>query len=443
MIGFALACLVLVLAVLAVLAWPFRRARPSAAASPDRRQLNVAIYREQIERLDQDVAAGVLAADAVATERAELQRRLLEDTQAQAHVAAAPAGRVLPTGATPSPRRTLIVLSLLLPLVAVGLYLAIGTPAAVLPVDPVAEQRFTAQDMERAIEKLAQRLEQEPDNLKGWAMLGRSYKATNRPQEAEKAFDRAGSYLDTDAAALAAFADVAAVNRNGNFAGKPLELIQRALRVDPDHAMSLWLLGSAEFKAARYAAAAAAWERLAPQFAPDSEDGRAIASALDDARTKAREAGQRLPPPPTRADAQKPVTGLPSGQPPSAGSAGAGTAALAAAGSISGKVELAPELKAKVRPDDTVMVLARAPGTRMPLAVLRAKVQDLPLSYTLNDSLAMSPQARLSGVTDAEVEARISRSGQAKPEPGDHMSATRTVRVGTSNLQLLIDQTRP
>lgn len=421
MITFVVACAVLVVVVMGLLAWPFWRARPQAV-QPSRQQINVSIYREQIERLDQDVAAGVLASDAVAAERAELQRRLLEDTQA---VAQAP----VPVPRGLSPRRTLIVLALVLPLAAAGLYLRIGSPLALAP-EAQAQKVFTAQDMDRAIATLAERLEKEPDNLKGWAMLGRSYKATGRPQEAEKAFERAGSYLDTDAQALAAYADVAAVNRDGNFAGKPLELIQRALRAEPDHPMSLWLLGTAEFKATRYAAAIAAWERLATQFPADSEDGRALAGALADAREKAREAGQRVPPAPlSAAETQRPVKALPPGHPPAAG--------------ISGKVELAPALKPLVRPDDTVMVLARAPGTRMPLAVLRAKVKDLPLRFTLDDSLAMSPQAVLSGVPDAEVEARISRSGQARPESGDHMSQTRNVRVGASNVVLLIDQTRP
>jgi cytochrome c-type biogenesis protein CcmH len=115
---------------------------------------------------------------------------------------------------------------------------------------------------------------------------------------------------------------------------------------------------------------------------------------------------------------------------------------LAGGGGISGTVELAAALKAKASPSDTVMVIARVPGTRMPLAVLRVKASDLPMKFTLDDSLSMSPQARLSGATQVEVEARVSKSGQAQPLPGDLISAVQVVKVGAKSVALEVTQVR-
>jgi len=110
---------------------------------------------------------------------------------------------------------------------------------------------------------------------------------------------------------------------------------------------------------------------------------------------------------------------------------------------ISGLVELNPELKSRVKPDDIVMVIARAPGARMPVALMRARAADLPLRFVLNDDLAMTPDALISNLTEATVEVRVSKSGQAKAEPGDLYSNIQTVKVGTANLKVIVDQVRP
>jgi len=90
-----------------------------------------------------------------------------------------------------------------------------------------------------------------------------------------------------------------------------------------------------------------------------------------------------------------------------------------------------------------VMVIARVPGTRMPVAVLRARASELPLKFTLDDSLSMSPQARISAASEVEVEARISKTGMAQAEPGDLMSSVQTVKVGTNGIKLQVSKVRP
>ena len=399
MTAFIVAAAAAVAIVLVLLMRPyFGRLAPGESS---RAQLNAAIYREQFAKLEQDLGEGTLSQADYAQAKAELQRRVLEETDVadqQSSVVGAP-------------RKTMIGIALAVPIVAGALYLQIGTPAA---MDPLAMQAAGAghgqitspEQLEQMVAALAQKMEQEPGNLKGWSMLARSYKAIGRPLDAQKAFERAGSFIDDDPDALASYADVVASNA-GTLAGKPTELIDKALRVDPNHPMSLWLKGTADFEQKKYPQAIATWERLVAMLQPGSDDARMLEGAINDARAKA---------------------GLPASV----------VAAAPAGANIKGTVELDPALKARASPDDVVMVIARRPGTRMPLAVLRTRAAELPLRFTLDDSLSMDPNSRLSSAREIEVEARISRSGLARQEPGDLLSQAQTVKLGADGVALRV-----
>lgn len=371
----------------------------SSGTGTSHRQLNASIYREQLARLEQDLAEGSLGQQDYAQARAELQSRALQDTQEADTVATLRA-----------PKKTLVALALLVPVAAFGLYALIGNPAGMAGVGGNAAG--SNQDVERMVSGLAAKLEKEPDNLKGWALLARSYKVMGRMAEAEIAFERAGAFIDNDAQMLANYADVAASNAGGRFAGKPAMLIAKALKADPDNAMALWLAGTSALEGKQYDKALGIWQRLAAQLPPGSEDARMLQGAIDEVQAQAGKGGS--------------VTGK----------------SVHAAASVSGTVDLDASLKGKAAPGDTVMVIARAPGTRMPLAVLRAPASGLPLKFKLDDSLSMSPQALLSGASQVEVEARISKSGQAKAEPGDLISNVQTVSVGASGVALRVAQVR-
>jgi cytochrome c-type biogenesis protein CcmH len=396
---FIVAAAAAVALVLVLLMRPyFRKLAPGAAS---RAQLNAAIYRDQFAKLDQDLAEGTLAQEDYAQARAELQRRVLEDSQAEeTAVTARP------------PRRTMIGIALAVPLVAGGVYLMIGSPASLQPEAAGHGQMANAQELEKMVATLAAKLENEPTNYKGWAMLARSYKVIGKTVEAEKAFERAGTFIDDDAQMLAAYADVVATNAGGSLVGKPTELINKALKADPQNPMALWLSGTADFEAKNYQKALQTWERLVAQLPPGSDDARMLEGAIADARSKA---------------------GLPAKAP----------VVVAAGGGVSGLVELDPALKAKPNPDDVVMVIARIPGTRMPLAILRKRASDLPLQFTLDDSMSMDPNAKLSAAGEVELEARISRTGMAKPEPGDLVSNAQTTKIGGKGIALKVAKVLP
>lgn len=271
MAAFLVAAATMVVLGLALLFKPFWRARGSSALS--RQQLNAAIYRDQFARLDQDRADALLADADYEQARAELQRRVLDDVSIEQD--AAP---------LTTPRKTLWALGLALPLAAGALYLLLGTPATLDPNGP--QRRATAQDINRMVEGLARKLEQEPDNLQGWLMLGRSYKMLGRSQEAEKAFERATPLIEKDAQLLAIYADLLASNANGSFQGKPRQLIEQALKLDPENAMALWLYGSALFSEDQFDKAIQVWQKLVPLLEPGSEDAKTLQDSIDAAHAR-------------------------------------------------------------------------------------------------------------------------------------------------------------
>jgi len=404
MITFYIAAIVLVLLVLAALFRPFFWKTTVHHAS--RQQLNAAIYKEEIAKLEKERSEGLIDGATYEISHAEMRQRLFQDTSEDDGVAV-----------LGSPKKTIIALTIFIPVIAAAMYFWLGSAQQI--ADGGAKQQVAQQDVEKMVAGLAAKMEQDPSNLKGWAMLARSYKVMGRPKDAEKAYDRAGSYLDTDPQLLADYADVSASNANGSFEGKPQAIINRALKADPNNMMALWLAGTADYNRGDYKGAVQVWGRLAKLLPADSEDMKMIQGSIMEARGKAN-----LPPESLVSQPTSPVAAV-SGK------------------NINGTVEINPDLKSRIKPDYIVMVIARAPGARMPVAIMRGKAADLPLRFVLNDALAMTPDALISNLSEATIEVRISKSGQAKAEPGDLYSEILTVKIGTNNLKVVVDQVRP
>lgn len=426
---FYLAAATLVVVALVLLLrpwWPVSRRVASANSLP---ALNAAIHRDRLAELERDRNNGVLSAADLAEAREELQRQLLDDTAAT-EVAAV----------DDFSRRSGIALAILLPLLAGGLYALLGSPAAVLP-EAVQTQRATA-DMEQLTAKLAQKLEQNPDNPEGWAMLARSYKSLGRWDDAERAFGRVGPELDKNAELLAEVAELL-VQKNNGFNPRSRELIQQALRLEPDNMLALFLGGGEALDGGRHAEAAALWERLLPQLEPGSEDARMVESSIAMARGRSGAAPARAVKADVVAGAVMPQDEVHKGAAKPAAAAGKPPAS-AAATAVSGRVELAAALKGKANPDDVVFIFARAvDGPRMPLAAKRARAGDLPLDFTLDDSQAVMPGTNLSSAQQVRIEVRISKSGMATPGKGDLTGKSAAVKPGAKGLRIVIDQADP
>ena len=426
---FVLVCAVLVVIALLFALPPFLR-RPRAAPGTDRREANLDIYREQIRDLDRDLAAGTLSQPQFEKDRQELSRRMLEDVQRDGETGPPAAGAGAMARVAPA-----IAVAALLPLAAVLIYTQIGTPAALDPesvkaVPSHAGQQFTPEQVEQMVSQLAQRMEQEPNNLEGWVLLGRSYSAMGRFPEAAKALERAAQVQGNDPDLLADYADALAMASGQKLDGEPTRLLAKALALNPDHQKSLALAGTAAYERGDYAGAVAYWERLQKTLPPGTEGAQSIQSSIDEARALAGSKAPKV--------AQAPASG-PAKQP---ASRQASTAA--GSGTIAGVVSLSQELATRAAPDDTLFVYARATeGPPMPIAIQKLTVKDLPAKFSLDDSMAMAPDRRLSSFPQVVVLARVSKSGKAAPQSGDLEGSSGPVKVGGPALEIVISTVRP
>ena len=282
-----------------------------------------------------------------------------------------------------------------------------------------AEQAPTREQVQAMVAKLAERMQSRPDDAEGWLMLGRAQMMLGQLPEALVAYERLVQLRPADANILVDYADALAVKNGRTLQGEPLKLIERALKLDPGNLKALALAGSAAFDAQDDVKAVLYWDRAVSIGPPDHE----IVQMARDGAAAARERGR-----------------LPAQQAPALASAPVATAASA----VSGTVRLSAQLKALASPEDMVFIFARpADGSRMPLAIVRKQVKDLPVAFTLDDSSSMSPAARLSGARQVVVGARVSKSGQAMPQPGDLQGQSAPVQVGATGVVVEISSRVP
>ena len=383
--------------------------------------------KSQLAQVDALIKEGVLTGDAARQARDDLERQLLTAVTKSA------TGAAVDTAAMPEPRppRNLVlaVAAFVLAVGGIG-YAALGNHAG-LRVEPgmagaeLAGHAPDTEQVEAMIAKLAERLKSQPDDAEGWATLGRSYAAQGRHADALPAFKRVVELKPKDAQALADYADALAVANNRSLDGEPERLILQAVKLDPTNVKALALAGTIAFNRGQFNEAVVLWERAVRDADPQADFVKALQGAIAEARQRGGSA-------PVGA-----VAAAPASPPPAAPAAGPAAAPMAAA--VSGRVTIKPSLRAQAAPDDTVFIFARAPtGSRMPLAILRRKVSDLPLDFSLDDSQAMSPATALSTVKTVVVGVRITKTGSAVPAPGDLQALSAPVALGTRNIQLEI-----
>ena len=401
---------------------------------------SVQSLQQRLQQLRKQHAAGNLSDARYDEARSALERQLVDELVNAPAPSGAPAAAAVPASRMARPK--LAALGLLALLVAAGGYWWTGSPGAIgQPPAGVeaggagAASHTLGQDQIAAmVDKLAERLKANPDDAEGWTMLARSYGALGRTDDALAAFDRVLKLRPDDASSLADYADALAVKNGLTLDGEPLKLIERALKLDPDNLKALLLAGTAAFNRNDFAAAVQLWDRAAKVGPADN----ALAQQARSGAAEARARGKL--PPAVGGDPALAAMAAPAAAPaPAPAAEKAPNAAAAAGGAIVGSVSLAPALAGKVSAQDTVFIFARAAtGSRMPLAILRKQVKDLPMSFQLDDSQAMSPAARLSTASQVVVGARVSKSGQAMPQPGDLEGLSAPMAVGATGVKLLI-----
>jgi cytochrome c-type biogenesis protein CcmH len=401
MIGFLIGAVLLLIMAMAFVLPPLLRSGPPRQARRD--EINLSLLRDQLSEIDADRAAGLISPLASASARHDLAQRVVEEVRAQP---------VVVKGASGAPW-TASFIGFAIPVVAMALYVLLGAPIALDPMQAGSEgntaHALTPQQIEAMVDTLATRLKDRPDDVEGWQMLARSYNALERYREASDAYANLVRLRPDDAALLADYADTLAMSLNRSLQGKPEKLIDRALAIDPDNLKAIALSGTAAFERRDYAAAVKRWERIMHLAPANSEIAISTAASIDDAKKMMR---------------------LPSAD---------GQVANAGNTRVEGIVELDPVLRSAVAESDTVFVFARAAaGPRAPLAVLRKSVKELPLTFVLDDSMSMVAGAKLSDFPLVVVGARISKSGSATPGAGDLEMLSDPVAPGTKGLKIRI-----
>jgi cytochrome c-type biogenesis protein CcmH len=447
-------------------------------ASPSQSDLNLQIARSRLAELDADLAAGVLDQGQSAAARKDLERELLSDLHDCEWQEGQTLGSPNATIGTPNERAhanrapwLALVLILAVPTAAVLTYLELGdraiiprietaaVTAAVTEVAPVTDHAVGPEgqslpSLDTLAQGLAERMQQNPDNLEGWLMLGRTYVAIDQPAKALEAMERAFQLAPDDAGVMIGYAEALAANSNNQLDGQPAELIRDALEREPENASARWLNGMLAFQQERFADAAATWQGILAELDPAGQDAEQMREMIAEARSRGglpvSEVGAQNTTAPGGASPALPPDAMTSAlaqaqvnqadpaiatEPPAAGTGPR----------IQVSVTLAPELAAQVNPADTLFIYARAAaGPPMPLAVSRIKAADLPATVTLDDSSAVVPAMRLSTFPQVIVGARISKSGQATPTQGDLEGQVGPLDTATpQSVAVTIDRVRP
>jgi cytochrome c-type biogenesis protein CcmH len=368
-----------------------------------------------LAQLDELIRSGVLSKEAAqdARDRLQAERQRLGASSVDPESPEAYSSK--------PPLRMVVGIGAFVLVFAAGIYAWLGNQSAIsvepaaapAPANAAAAHATNAQQMEGMIAKLVERLNASPNDVEGWIMLGRSYVAMGKIEDAIRAQRKVIELNPKNAHAYADLADSLALANGRNLEGEPEKVIAKALALDPDHVKALALSGTLALNRGQAAKAATLWERALKGAEPDTPMANQLQRAIAQARERA-------------------------------GMAASGATAPVNAGkaSISGKVVLSDALKKQVSPDDAVFIYARSlQDGAPPLAIVRKQVRDLPFEFVLDDTFAMTPTSRLSLVKEARIGARISKSGTAKPQAGDLQGGgTGVVAVGTKGVSIEINE---
>ncbi len=398
------------LPVLAVLVFFLFRSRP--LVSDNRRSLNVAVYRDQLTELEREHQEGSLGDEDFAQAQEEVKRRLLEDTAVTPEVTDYTHGR-----------KVALAVLLAIPVAAAALYMWRGHPEA---LNPQEVPQVSEKQIQTMVSTLQAKLDKNPDNPQGWAMLARSYMTLDRPKEAVKAFAHLVPQMDRgDTSLMVDYAEALAASGEDPGMVQAQGWVNKALALEPGNAKGLFMAGGFAFASKDFRKADTYWEKLMPLLEPGSQDASFVLENLNAARAQIKL-------PPLSADKFQMATG------PST------PASANASSTVTGHVSVDPALKDKMAASDTVFIFARSVGgPPMPLAVLRATGAQLPMDFQLTDAMAMSPQFNLSSAGLVTVEVRVSKSGTANPTSGDLLGSSLPIRPGAHGVQLVINRVQP
>ena len=410
----------------------------------ERGATNVSIYQDQIAELDNDLRYVSLNQEQYNQSKYELQQRMMQDMSEENSDSGTrtTSNRSIATSA---------VIILAMPILAVSLYLLLGNTRALMPQPAIGQARIADQpsmsedaahpdqEISSMVDNLVARLEKQPDDLEGWLMLGRTYSIMGRFKEASEVYAKLLARSPDSPEALVNYADVYAMTQDGSLAGKPIELINKALRIEPKNPKALALAGTAKFEQGNFKQAVVYWEELLAIIPADSKLAQSVSGSIEQAKSLASNGKD-----PPVSMAQSPPLNNQNTSSPNSQKVTSSVEAKPSASTISGVVKISPALASKASPEDTLYIYARAKdGPRMPLAIVRLQAKNLPAQFSLKDGMGMNPNMKLSSFPEVVISARVTKSGKAIPASGDLQGFSEVVKIGDQNVKILIDQQVP
>lgn len=400
------------------------------------KQRNIEIFKERLSELEAEKAQGTLDANTFAQLKIELEKSLLNDVATDTR----------PTDATPliiTAKHWFIgaLMTLAVAVWSIGLYVALGrgddlatrlamqAQGTLQPLDagetaqamsPAANQK--APDLMKALEMLQAKVKEDPKNVNKWFLLANTYAATGQYAKAAETFLAIEKIVPKDSpdyAAIKGSYAQALYLANDEKVTEPVKAaIAAALAIDPKEPNALVLKGVEAYEQAAYKPAIGFWEQAKINANP-----QLIAQFINPSIAAAQEKLGIAP---------APISKKP-------------TAVATASPALHLVVDIAPALKAKTASEQTVFIFAKPQGGKMPLAVERLTVKDLPANVVLDDSKAAMPTATLSSVEIVDITARISSSGSAIAQSGDLFAAQEKVVIKQADnpIKLMINQVMP
>lgn len=432
MITFWLLALVLLVSATLLLLWPVLNVRKNQAEE-DRTALNVALYQERLAELQGQLEQGTLSQELFEQGRVEAERELLEDTEQGVPQQKASLGITLP-----------LIATLLLPVAGAGLYMVWGASddvALTLERIPLMQEQQAVdalmtriptleepQAREQAMTELVTRLENivriQPDAADVWFFLGRSYMNEQRVADAAHAFARAMDTAGRPPEIVAQWVQAQFFANGSQWSDELQTAVEEVLEANPLDVTTLGLIGIAGFETGNFNVARDAWNRLLDSMDPRDPSALAVLTGVERAEKAIEEFGENnpqavrgpvLPPMPEQSE-------------------------LSQSGRIILEVSLSDELAARIDPNATVFVFARAAASgQVPVAAQRLSVANLPTVIELSDADAVMTELQLSKASGIEVQASISSDGDASAPEWVSPSLAAEVETGEV-LQLVIDK---
>jgi cytochrome c-type biogenesis protein CcmH len=384
------------------------------------REQNIAIAQEQLAELEARFENGEISEDGYQTTRDEIEQSLFNDMEiSEDHL-----NITTPQDSSRKPLFSTIFILLLIPLISISLYIKKGNLVFTKQLDSnQAAQQATSDlvpknadgspDIDTMVARLQQKMNDNPDNPKGWYMLGRSYMVLKKYPEAAKSFDRAYKLMPESADTILSLADALSMSNNGQLTGRPTKLVTKALSIEPQNITALWLSGMASRQQGDYLTAITQWQKVIPLILDKPQEVVEVEKLINDAKKNLSPDQQQSLSKKTELASTAKVKEKQSGK------------------GIKVSVSISSAMQEQVSPNDLVFIYAKAmSGPPMPLAALRKQVKDLPIDIELNDDMAMMPNLKLSSFPEVIVGARVSKTGRPIAQDGDLYSEQSSIKAG-------------